>query len=132
MKIGNKKILFDYFSSIGNIVFNCNEGIDIDEKTVDKERVNNAIKIVLDNFFAKASDFEERLKQKRNNNNNDNSLEQFTWKFIDMLSWAKKRNNTSCADILVMTQKMQNIQEQAQNKILYHEKFTDGNDEKIS
>lgn len=128
LTIGNKAILFDYFTSIGEIVFNLNKVIPNGEKELEKEGADSRVGIILDKFFAKTSDFEKRLKQKRNSN--DNSLELFTWNFIDMLNWAKERNNENCADILIMTQKMQNIQEQAQNKLLYKEKFTDVNADK--
>lgn len=128
LTIGNKAILFDYFTSTGEIVFNLNKVIPNGEKELEKEGADSRVGIILDKFFAKTSDFEKRLKQKRNNN--DNSLELFTWNFIDMLNWAKERNNENCADILIMTQKMQNIQEQAQNKLLYKEKFTDVNTDK--
>lgn len=109
LRVGNKELLFYYFFSIGEIVF--------------KQTQSEKIDTIVNEFFTYISEFEKQQKQEEYINL-ENSLEQFTWNFSDMLSWADNRSNKDKIGILTMTQRMQNMLEQLQNKLLYREKFT--------
>jgi len=109
LMIGNKKVLLYYFSSISEIVFKDRESVEIDK--------------IVEKFFAYLSDVENQQKKEKQINL-ENTLEQFTWNYTDILSWIEKLSEKKHFGILMMTQRLQNMHERLQTKLLYKVGFT--------